>query len=129
MKLTKTLSTLTLTAAISTLTFANIGHAEEKAQIQWLPISQVASQIEATGVSQIHEIERSRMGYKVEAINTEGKRTKIIVNGETGEIIKQVETNKNGKRNKADRQQHKHMKNMQHKKHSRNNDCFMNNTN
>ena len=118
MKASKIISTVTLAAAIGAFGFANTSLAAEKTEIKWLPVSQIATQIESAGFTNIHEIERSRMGYKVEAINAEGKMTKILVSAETGEIIKQFVLDKDGKMNRGDRRDFKDMRKM-HK----NQDC------
>lgn len=112
MKANKIISTVTLAAAIGAFGFANTSLAAEKTDIKWLPVSQVATQIESAGFTNIHEIERSRMGYKVEAVNADGKMAKILVNGETGEIIKQFELTKDGKMRQGDRQEYKNMRKM-----------------
>lgn len=92
MKTTKIITTLSLAAVIgaaSTMAFAE--SMRTNAPMQWLPIQQVLTQVEGAGFTNIEEIERDDGRYEVKATNTEGVRTKLYLNGETGEVLKQRE--------------------------------------
>ena len=92
MKTTKIITTLSLAAVIgaaSTMAFAE--SMRTNTPLQWLPIQQVLTQVEGAGFTNIEEIERDDGRYEVKATNTEGVRTKLYLNGETGEVLKQRE--------------------------------------
>lgn len=89
-------------------------NSDQAKEIQWLPIQQVITQVEGAGYTDIQEIERGRMGYKVKAVNAEGKPTKLMINGETGEIIRQHQAG--DKRQKMEHQKHSRKHEQMHKK-------------
>lgn len=53
----------------------------------WLTIPQVYQKLEAAGYRDIDEIERERRGYEVRAIDRDGRRVKLDVDGRSGEVI------------------------------------------
>lgn len=104
MKTNKIITTLGLAAMLGTFGYASSSLAAEKsAQKNWMPMQQVLTQVENAGFTDIREIERERGTYEVKAVNNEGNLSKIIIDGETGEVLKQYTLDKKGKMNKADR--------------------------
>lgn len=102
---------LLLTTTLATFTgfYALTGVADEddirvEKVTTWMPMSQAISQVEAQGISNISEVERKRNVYKVEAINAEGKKTVILIHGETGDVVKQW--TKGDKKDRKHKRQH-----------------------
>ena len=56
-------------------------------QATWLTLHQAQVKVEATGYSQLVEIERERDGYEMEATDAQGQRVKIDVDPFSGDVI------------------------------------------
>jgi hypothetical protein len=54
---------------------------------QWLSIPQIVDKLEAAGYRNIEKIEREHGNYEVRATNRDGKRSKLYVHPQTGEVI------------------------------------------
>lgn len=54
---------------------------------QWLSIPQVVNKLEAAGYRNIEKIEREHGSYEVRATSSDGKRSKLYVDRQTGEVM------------------------------------------
>ncbi|WP_291987161.1 PepSY domain-containing protein [Candidatus Accumulibacter sp. ACC007] len=54
---------------------------------QWLSIPQIVEKLEAAGYRNIEEIEREHGKYEVRATHRDGKRSKLYVHPQTGEVM------------------------------------------
>lgn len=61
----------------------------------WLPMVKIIEKVEAAGFTNIESIERDNGQYEVKATNKEGVRTKLYLDRESGEILKQREKSQN----------------------------------
>ncbi len=57
------------------------------AQQQWLSIPQVHDKLVAAGYRNIEKIERERGNYEVKATDRDGRRVKLYVNPQTGDVL------------------------------------------
>ena len=102
--------------------FAADEPAVKKAAQNWMPIAEVIQQVEAQGFTDIRSIERDDGGYKIKALNAEGKFVRLQLNRENAQIEKQwtkAEMKKeNWKEHHKDRA-HKHHKMNHNGKHEK----------
>lgn len=70
---------------------------------QWLSIPQIVDKLEAAGYRNIEKVEREHGNYEVRATNRDGKRSKLYVHPQTGEVIdhRQRESDEGGERKGA----------------------------
>jgi hypothetical protein len=70
---------------------------------QWLSIPQIVDKLEAAGYRNIEKIEREHGNYEVRATNRDGRRSKLYVHPQTGEVIghRQRESDESGERKSA----------------------------
>jgi len=54
---------------------------------QWLSIPQIVDKLEADGYRNIEKIEREHGNYEVRATTRDGKRSKLYVHPQTGEVM------------------------------------------
>jgi hypothetical protein len=54
---------------------------------QWLSIPQIIEKLEAAGYRNIEKIEREHGNYEVRATNRDGKRSKLYVHPQSGEVM------------------------------------------
>jgi len=89
MKTSHTIFAVALTAA--TLGGAAIAASSTadraNASADWLTIPVVYAKVTAAGYKDIHEIERERRGYDVEAYDNNGDRVKLFVDPINGEVL------------------------------------------
>lgn len=67
----------------------------------WLTIPQVHERLQAAGYRNIEQIERENGSYEVRATDSNGSRSKLYVNPQTGELLVQ-RAGKHRRRNSAD---------------------------
>lgn len=67
--------------------FASGDRQETSPITRWMPVQQVLAKIESAGFRDILEIEREDGYYEVKAVNSDGRRVKLHVHPETGEIV------------------------------------------
>ena len=120
MKTTNIITTLSLAAMIGAASSMALAEtARSNAPVQWLPLQQVLTQMESAGFTNIEEIERDDGRYEVKATNAEGVRTKLYLNGETGEVLKQREMKRDmskremKREHKANKHERRHDQRMQ----------------
>jgi hypothetical protein len=53
----------------------------------WLTIPAIYDKVVAAGYSDIHEIERERDGYEIEAVDTNGNQVELFVDPISGEVL------------------------------------------
>lgn len=89
MKTSHTLFAVALTAATLGGSAIAASSAVDKAgaKVDWLTIPAVYEKVTAAGFREIHEIERERTGYKIEAFDTNGDRVKLFVDPVSGEVL------------------------------------------
>lgn len=92
MKMSHALFALTLTGA----TIAGTALAESDAGRfnpatpttgQWLEIPSIYAKVIDAGYDNVYEIEREHYGYKIKAINPEGRAVKLLVDPVTGDVL------------------------------------------
>lgn len=86
--------TLTIAALLATVFFSITSHAQEARsagadRAKWLSIPEVHARLESAGYRNIEKIERESGSYEVKAIDHAGRRTKLYVHPQTGEVIDQ----------------------------------------
>lgn len=91
MRISNSLSAIVLGAAlIAGGSFAAASFAGEfrgdGGERQWLSIREVADRLDAAGYRHIEKIEREGGSYEVRATDREGRRAKLYVNPQTGDI-------------------------------------------
>jgi hypothetical protein len=110
--------TLTIAALLATAFFSISSHAQDGRsantdKVKWLSIPEVHARLESAGYRNIEKIERESGSYEVKATNQAGRRIKLYVHPQTGEIIDQRQRDakrdkyeggyaKNNQRNSAD---------------------------
>ena len=109
---------LTITALLATVFFSMASHAQEVRsantdKARWLSIPEVHARLESAGYRNIEKIERESGSYEVKATDQAGRRIKLYVHPQTGEVIDQRQRDvkrdkydggyaKNSQRNSAD---------------------------
>jgi hypothetical protein len=113
-----TMRPLTITALLATVFFSIAGHAQDVRsantdKVKWLSIPEVHAKLESAGYRNIEKIERESGSYEVKATDQAGRRIKLYVHPQTGEVIDQRHRDikrdkyeggyaKNNQRNSAD---------------------------
>ena len=90
---------LTITALIATVFFSISSHAQDVRsantdKVKWLPIPEVHARLESAGYRNIEKIERESGSYEVKAADQAGRRIKLYVHPQTGEVIDQRQRDK-----------------------------------
>ena len=90
---------LTIPALLATIFLSMSTHAEEirsanTDQARWLSIPEVAARLESAGYRNIEKIEREGGSYEVKAADQAGRRIKLYVHPQTGEVIDQRQRDK-----------------------------------
>ena len=85
---------LTITALLTTVFFSISSHAQDVRsantdKVKWLSIPEVHARLESAGYRNIEKIERERGSYEVKATDQAGRRIKLYVHPQTGEVIDQ----------------------------------------
>ena len=82
---------LTITALLATVFFSISSHARSANtdKARWLSIPEVHARLESAGYRNIEKIERERGSYEVKATDQAGRRIKLYVHPQTGEVIDQ----------------------------------------
>ena len=86
--------TLTIAALLATAFFSISSHAQDGRsantdKVKWLSIPEVHARLESAGYRNIEKIERESGSYEVKATDQAGRRIKLYVHHQTGEIIDQ----------------------------------------
>jgi len=105
---------LTITALLATVFFSISSHAQDVRsgnadKARWLSIPEVHARLESAGYRNIEKIERESGSYEVKATDLAGRRIKLYVHPQTGEVIDQRQRDKydsgyakNSQRNSSD---------------------------
>ena len=102
---------LTITALLATVFFSISSHARSANtdNVKWLSIPEVHARLESAGYRNIEKIERESGSYEVKATDQAGRRIKLYVHPQTGEVIDQRQRDKydsgyakNSQRNSSD---------------------------
>jgi uncharacterized protein YceH (UPF0502 family) len=105
---------LTITALLATVFFSMSSHAQDVRsantdKARWLSIPEVHARLESAGYRNIEKIERESGSYEVKATDQAGRRIKLYVHPQTGEVIDQRQRDKydggyakNSQRNSSD---------------------------
>lgn len=105
---------LTITALLATVFFSMSSHAQDVRsantdKARWLSIPEVHARLESAGYRNIEKIERESGSYEVKATDLAGRRIKLYVHPQTGEVIDQRQRDKydsgyakNSQRNSSD---------------------------
>ena len=109
---------LTIPALLATIFFSLSAHADDTrsastAKAGWLSIPEVHARLESIGYRHIEKIEREGGRYEAKATDQTGRRIKLYVSPQTGEILDQRQRDnkrsqydggdaKNSQRNSAD---------------------------
>ena len=85
---------LTITALLATVFVSVSSHAQDVRSAKndtarWLSIPEVAARLESAGYRNIEKIEREGGSYEVKAADQAGRRIKLYVHPQTGEVIDQ----------------------------------------
>lgn len=85
---------LTITALLATVFFSMSSHAQDVRsantdKARWLSIPEVHVRLESAGYRNIEKIERESGSYEVKATDQAGRRIKLYVHPQTGEVIDQ----------------------------------------
>ena len=85
---------LTITALFATVFFSISSHAQDVRsantdKARWLSIPEVHARLESAGYRNIEKIERESGSYEVKATDQAGRRIKLYVHAQTGEVIDQ----------------------------------------
>ena len=85
---------LTITALLATVFFSMSSHAQgvrsaNTDKARWLSIPEVHARLESAGYRNIEKIERESGSYEVKATDQAGRRIKLYVHPQTGEVIDQ----------------------------------------
>ena len=91
---------LTIAAMLAIVFFSLPSHAEDVRsantdKAKWLSIPEVHARLESAGYRNIEKIERESGSYEVKATNQAGRRIKLYVHPQTGEIIDQRQRDAN----------------------------------
>ena len=90
---------LTIAALLATVFFSISSHAQDVRSAKsdtarWLSIPEVAARLESAGYRNIEKIEREGGSYEVKAADQAGRRIKLYVHPQTGEVIDQRQRDK-----------------------------------
>ncbi len=90
---------LTITALLATVFVSVSSHAQDVRSAKndtarWLSIPEVAARLESAGYRNIEKIEREGGSYEVKAADQAGRRIKLYVHPQTGEVIDQRQRDK-----------------------------------
>lgn len=90
---------LTITALLATVFVSVSSHAQDVRSAKndtarWLSIPEVADRLESAGYRNIEKIEREGGSYEVKAADQAGRRIKLYVHPQTGEVIDQRQRDK-----------------------------------
>ena len=90
---------LTITALLATVFFSMSSHAQDVRpantdKARWLSIPEVHARLEFAGYRNIEKIERESGSYEVKAADQAGRRIKLYVHPQTGEVIDQRQRDK-----------------------------------
>ena len=85
---------LTITALLATVFFSMSSHAQDVRsantdKARWLSIPEVHARLESAGYRNIEKIERESGSYEIKATDQTGRRIKLDVHPQTGEVIDQ----------------------------------------
>lgn len=85
---------LTIAALLATVSFSTSSHAQDVRpagvdRARWLSIPEVHARVESAGYRNIEKIERESGSYEVKATDPAGRRIKLYVHPQTGEVIDQ----------------------------------------
>ncbi|CAG4882377.1 conserved exported protein of unknown function [Georgfuchsia toluolica] len=110
--------TLTIASLLATVFFSMSSHAQDgrsanTGKVKWLSIPEVHARLESAGYRNIEKVERESGCYEVKATDPAGRRIKLYVHPQTGEVINQRQHDtkrdkyeggyaKNNQRNSAD---------------------------
>ena len=91
--------TLTIAALLATVFVSVSSHAQDVRSAKndtarWLSIPEVAARLESAGYRNIEKIEREGGSYEVKATDQAGRRIKLYVHPQTGEVIDQRQRDK-----------------------------------
>ena len=91
--------TLTIASLLATVFFSISSHAQDVRSAKndtarWLSIPEVAARLESAGYRNIEKIEREGGSYEVKAADQAGRRIKLYVHPQTGEVIDQRQRDK-----------------------------------
>jgi len=86
--------TLTIASLLATVFFSMSSHAQDGRpasadKAKWLSIPEVHARLESAGYRNIEKIERESGSYEVKATDQAGRRIKLYVHPQTGEVIDQ----------------------------------------
>ena len=86
--------TLTITSLLATVFFYMSSHAQDVRsantdKARWLSIPEVHARLESAGYRNIEKIERESGSYEIKATDQTGRRIKLYVHPQTGEVIDQ----------------------------------------
>jgi hypothetical protein len=89
-----TVRPLTIAAMLAIVFFSLPSHAEDVRsantdKVKWLSIPEVHARLESAGYRNIEKIEREGGSYEVKATDQAGRRIKLYVHPQTGEVIDQ----------------------------------------
>lgn len=89
MKTSHTIFVIALTAAtLSTGAFTASAAADRTSDnTNWLTIPIIYNKVTAAGYKDIHQIERERRGYDIEAYDSNGNRVELFVDPINGEVL------------------------------------------
>lgn len=82
-----TAATLGGTAIAASSSAASPAADRENTSADWLTIPAIYEKVTAAGYVDIHEIERERRGYDVEAYDSHGDRVELFVDPVNGEVL------------------------------------------
>ena len=91
--------TLTIASLLATVFFSMSSHAQDGRpasadKAKWLSIPEVHARLESAGYRNIEKIEREGGSYEVKAADQAGRRIKLYVHPQTGEVIDQRQRDK-----------------------------------
>lgn len=86
--------TLTIASLLATVAFSISSHAQDVRsasgdRAKWLSIPEVHGKLESAGYRNIEKIERESGSYEVKATDPTGRRIKLYVHPQTGQVIDQ----------------------------------------
>jgi len=86
--------TLTIASLLASVFFSISSHAQDVRsanadKVKWLSIPEVLARLESAGYRNIEKIERESGSYEVKATDQAGRRIKLYVHPQTGEVIDQ----------------------------------------
>lgn len=99
MKKSHTIFVVAMTAAAlgGSAIAASANTSNSNAKADWLEIPAIYEKVTTAGYKNIHEIERERRGYDVEAYDSNGNRVELFVDPTNGEVLDVNVKKKSGK--------------------------------